>query len=158
MQTFMENNLLAMALAPDADRFNGDPATDVYSLENYDEITFVVIEGAGGVGTATITVEECTSAAAAGATAIGFKYKTATTADTTATWSTWSTATSSGHKPAAAANKMTAVRVRASELSNGSPFVRVQLAEDDSTAVDACVIAILGDCRYSGEVPPDPTS
>jgi len=158
METFMEHCCPAMALAPDADRWNGSPASDVYSMANYSEITFLVIEAAGGVGTATITVEECTSAAGAGATAIAFDYKTATSADSSATWSAWTAATDAGFKPAAGANKMTAVRVLASDLSEDSPYVRAKLTEDNSDPCDACIVAILSNCRYPGEVPPDPTS
>lgn len=158
MGTFMQNNLVAMALAPDADRYDSDPATDVYNMKDYDEITFIVVEGAGGTGTATITVEECDDVTPTNSTAIAFDYKTATTANTTATWSGWTAATTAGVTPAAAAQKMTAVRVRASSLSAGYPYVRLVLTEDTDGAVDAAVVAILSDCRNKKDVLPDPTT
>lgn len=158
METFMDNNSVAMALVPTADIWAASPATDVYNMANYDEITFLIYEAAGGTGTATITIEECTSAAGAGNSAIAFRYKTSTTCATTATWSDWTAVASTGVAPGAGANKITACMVRASELSDGSNFVRAQMTEVDSTAVLGGGFAILSNCRYPQENPPDPTS
>ena len=148
---FSQKNQIVMALAPDADRYNGSPASDVISMKHYGHVCFVVLEGDGGVGTATITAEECTAADGTGATAIGFRYRLATTGDT---WGTLTTVASSGYLTLAGANKMILIEIGADELSDGSPFVRLQLTEDDSTAVDAAIIAICSEARYGAAILP----
>jgi hypothetical protein len=151
---FMQNNLVTCAKLPDADLYNSDPATDVYNMKNYDRITFILVEGAGGTGTAVLTVEECTSAAAAGATAIAYRYKTCADAGSADTWSAWTAIASTGYTTVAGANKMVAIEVRSNELSAGYPFIRLQLTEDANDPVDACVMAILSDPRDSQDVMP----
>ena len=151
-QCFMEEFLPVCALLPDADRYTANPATDVYNLKYYQEITFILFEGAGGAGTTTLTVEECTAADGTGATAIAFKYRLLANAGSADTWGAWTAATSSGYLTIAGANKGVAIRVTADMLSAGYPYVRVQTTEDDSTAVDAVIIAILGGARYPQNV------
>ena len=91
------------ALQPDADRYDSDPATDVFNMALYNHITFVLMEGAGGVGTTTLTVEECTDAAAAGATAIAFSVRVMATIDT---WVAAVATAAAGYLTIAGANKM----------------------------------------------------
>lgn len=144
--TMAENNYIVTVLAPDADRYNSDPATDIVSLENYDEVTFVISEGAGGTGTAVVTVEKCTDNAGTGATAIAFKYKQNTTLGTIST--SWTDATASGFTTTAGANKDVYVRVKSEDVSSGGPWVRVQLTESADDPCDAAVYAILSNPRY----------
>ena len=56
---FTERNQIVAALYPDADRYDSDPSTDIFDTRDYRHITFLLIEGAGGTGTCTITVGEC---------------------------------------------------------------------------------------------------
>ena len=51
MMNFMENHHLCAGVVPVAEAFNGaNVRSDVYNLENWDEITFLIIRGAGAVG------------------------------------------------------------------------------------------------------------
>jgi len=154
MAKFMSEHLPVCALLPLADRWDSDPATDVYNLALYDEITFLVCEGAGGTGTTVLTVEECTSAAAAGATAIAFNYRLCASAGSADTWGAWTAATTSGYTTVAGANKMVAIRVRGNELSAGSNYVRVQTTESANDPCDAVIMAVLGKPRYAEDVMP----
>ena len=79
--TFLERNLPEFALAPDADRYDSDPATDVYNLEDYEGIVFILAEGAGGTGTVKIQVEECDDVVPTNSTAIAFNYRLLTSAN-----------------------------------------------------------------------------
>ncbi len=142
---FTQRHLPVFALAPDADRYASDPATDVINMANYRHVTFLLIEGAGGTGTATITVEECTALDGTGATAIAFNYRLAATADT---FAALTAAAAAGYLTIAGANKMVAIEIDSAELSDGSPFVRLTLTEAVASAVDACVIAIASEARY----------
>lgn len=139
------------ALQPDADRYNGDPATDIFNMKLYEHICFILMEGAGGTGTVKIQVEECDDATPSNSTAIAFNYRVATTIDT---WGAVTASASTGYTTTAGANKMVAVEVSASELTVGYPFVRLQLTEVADDPCDAGVIAILGGARYKSAVMP----
>lgn len=143
-------NHVVIGLQPDADRYNGDPATDIFNMENYDHITFILMEGAGGTGTAVLTVEECTDAAGTGATAIAFRYRLMSTIDT---WGALTAVAATGYTTVAGANKLIAIEVDAEELSDGSNFVRLQITESVDSPVDAGVLAVLSRARYPQDVP-----
>lgn len=142
---------ISTALAPDADRWTGSPATDVYNMKYWSNIAFFITEGAGGVGTTKITAEECTSKAAAGAAAIPIRYRMR--ADRTDAWGAWTSVAvaATGYTLVAGASKEVMISIDAAELSDGYPFVRLQTAEVDSTAVDAAIIAVLSGPRYPQE-------
>lgn len=140
-------------LEPDADRYDTDPATDVVNAAKYGAISFYLMEGAGGTGTVKIEVEECTAAAGTGNTAVAFKYRLASTHGT---WGAITDSASTGYTTVAGANKMVEVIVDVDNLSSGSNYVRLQLTEVADSPVDAAVVAILGDPRYSEDVMPSP--
>ena len=131
------------------DYSSGNPATDPISLENYDSVLFLVSKGAGAVGTATITVEACSTSGAAATTAIVFDYWVCTTIDT---WSDRTRATTAGFTTTAGADQMYAIEVHSSMLTATYPFVRLQVTQVDATATDGHIIAILGNSRYPKEV------
>ncbi len=51
-----ENKFISVGLAADADRYNGDPDTIFYNTALYGIITFIMMHGAGGVGTVGVRV------------------------------------------------------------------------------------------------------
>jgi len=135
---------LAMALQPSADRYDGNPATDVFNMRNYGAICFLLQEGAGGLGTATLTVEACDNAAGANPLAIPFKYNVSSNAGAlTDIFGALLDATAAGYLTIAGANKMVAVHVSARDLPDAKPFVRMQITEGVNQAVAAGVTAIL---------------
>ena len=148
---FSQKNQIVQALAPDADLYAANPATDVISTANYNHVTFIIQEGAGGTGTVKIQVEECTSAAGAGNTAIAFKYRVASSGDT---FAALTDSDSAGYTTTAGANKQVLVEIDAAELSDGSPFVRLQLTEVANDPCDAAVVAIVSEPRYSAATMP----
>lgn len=154
MHTLAENAHIVTVLQPDADRYATSATSDIVSLAKYGEVTFVLMEGAGGTGTATITVEECTNNAGDGNTAIAYDYKQVTTLGTIP--ASWTAATTSGFTTTAGANKMVYIRVRAEELSDGSPWVRVVLTEVANDPCDAGMVAILSNPRYAQGALPSP--
>ncbi|MCP4640740.1 MAG: hypothetical protein GY851_09920 [bacterium] len=83
-------------------------------------------------------------------TAIAFDYRVLTSATTSDSWGALTAATAAGVTVAAGANKMIAVRVRAQSLTEGYPFVRLQLDEVANAAVDAAVVAILSGPKHAG--------
>ena len=153
---FTQENELSMALVPAADQYAADPATDVYNTKYYNHITFLLNEGAGGTGTVKIEVEECTSKAGAGNTAIPYKYRLKSSKD--GAFGALTTVAATGYTTVAGANKQVAVEIDAAELSAGSPFVRLQLTEVADSPCVAGVTAILSKCSYPQAVLPISTS
>jgi len=147
---FTENNAITTVLAPAADRFNTNPATATVKLSHYSHATFVVTEGAGGTGTATLVLQECSAANGSGATAIPFRYRIST--DAGLTFGPLQAATASGVTPAAGANKVTVIEVDDRELSADKPWVRVQTTEAVDAPVAASITAILSKPRNARAV------
>ena len=147
---FTERNHIAIGLVPDADLYAADPATDIINMEDYSHVTFLLTEGAGGTGTVKLTVEECDDTTPTNSTAIAFKYRVCSSGDT---WGALTASAATGYTTTAGANKMVAVEVDAAELSDGYPFVRLQLTEVVDDPCDAGVVVILSGARYPQAVP-----
>ena len=71
----LQNVKFIQALAPDADRFTGNPATDIISMKNHRFCTFILHIGVGAAGTTTLTVESCDDTDPTTSTAVAFRYK-----------------------------------------------------------------------------------
>jgi len=152
---FTEFNSVLPALAPDADRYNGDPDTDIFSLENYSHITFVLSEGAGGTGTAKIVATASDDNAGSSTEAIAAKYRTW---DATNGWGDLTTLATTGYTTVAGANKIVVVEIDAQDLPAGKPFVYLDLTEVANDPCDAGILAILSGARYPEADPVDPLS
>lgn len=151
-QSISENiKIVPLALAPDADRYNSNPTTDWIRMKK--SICFVIAEGAGGTGTATITVECADDASGSNPSAIAFRYRLLTSSGGLDTWGAWQSATTSGVTPAAGANKATLVEVRFDEISESKPFVALTLTEVADSAVDAAVFALVDTDRFGADIP-----
>ena len=151
----LENIKLVNGLAPSSDLYNTDPATDVINTAKYEEVVFLIFQKTAGTNTgdATITVEECTSAAGAGNTAIAFKYFKNDDADTDDDLDAEASASASGFTTTANKTAMYAIRIKESDLSDGSPFVRVVLTESTDDPVIGSVVAL---CK--AKYPQDPAT
>jgi hypothetical protein len=150
---FVERNHIVKGLAPHADLYNGDPATDVVNMKNYERCTFILHQNATTVssnGTAVITVEACTSAAGSSATAIAFKYTKLTTGVSDASTALTS-ATAAGFTTTAVQNTVYLIEVQASDLTADKPYVRLVATEGVDAPVAGSVLIVL-----SGGVARDP--
>lgn len=128
------------------DYANGNPSTDIVSMENHNDAYFLIIKGAGAVGTATVTVGSCDTVVPGTATAIAYEYKACTSADT---WGAWTAAETTGFTTAASADCLYLIHVKGSDLSGTNKFVRMTLTEVDGTAQNGAVVAILANPRYA---------
>lgn len=156
MRAFLtDSNFPVTVLQPDADRYDSNPASSCVNLKNYEGVTFLLAEGAGGTGTVKIQVEECTAAAGTGNTAIPFTYQVQSTLGTIGAVTAASSG-STGYTTTAGASKMILVHVRAESLDVGYPFVRLKLTEVVNDPCDAGVIAVLWGPRYASDNLPDP--
>lgn len=152
MNSFSETIKVVQALPPAADRYNTNPATDVVSLKHYEEAIFVLEEGAGGTGTVKIQVEECSAAAGSNNVAIAFDYRVGNADGSTL--GAWTASAAAGYTTTAGADKMVQVRVRGAALSDGKPWVRLQLTEVANDPCAASVLALLHGARYGGATQP----
>ena len=132
-------------LTANEDIFNGDPATDVISMENYDSIMFIITKGAGATGTATITVESCDDTTPSTATAIAFHYRACTSGNT---WGAVTSATTAGFATTAGINQCYVIEVQADDLSGSDSFVRMQTTEVVNSPCDGDILCVLGNPRY----------
>jgi hypothetical protein len=153
-QAQTERMTMATVLQPVADAYAADPATDVVNMKFYRRATFLIAEAAGGTGTVKIQVEECTSKAGAGNTAIAFKYRLLTKG----TSGTLTASASTGYTTVAGANKLVAVEVDGAALSDGSPYVRLQLTEVADSPCLAGVVCVLSEPRYMADTLINPLS
>jgi len=146
MSTISENiHIIPLALAPDADRYNTDPTTDWIKCDG--TVCFVIAEGAGGTGTAIVTLSNATTNTGTSTADIAFRYRLLTTAGGLDTWGAWQTATASGVTPAAGAAKATLVEVYRDELTEGFDYVSLTLTESADSPVDAAVFALVDQSR-----------
>jgi hypothetical protein len=148
MNIITENMKVTQAIAPDADVFAADPASDVFNLGKYRNACFVLSKGAGATGTVTVTVESCDDVVPTTTTAVAFRYTEQTTLDTE---SDVTAATASGFTTTAGANQIYNIMVQADDLSGTDQFVRVQLVEVADDPCDAGVDVILYNPNYKSE-------
>jgi hypothetical protein len=125
--------------------------TDWLNLKNATAVFYYVQLGVTGAAS-TLTVEEATSSAGASNTAIAFSYRAEET-DAGDTLGNWTAATTSGFAMSTNDNVMYVIRVLASDLSDGSPYVALQLT-DPGAATFGSVLALTTGLRYPQNVPP----
>ena len=152
---FTEHNQIVSVIAPDADVWAADPASDVVNTKLYGHVTFLLHQGVGATGTVKLEVEECTAADGTGNTAIAYKYKVAANPDT---WGDLTAVAAAGYTTVAGSNQMVAIEIDAAELSDGSPFVRVQCTEVVDSPCDGGMIAIMSKPRHSSATMPTAVS
>ena len=155
MNNFLEEHKIVNVggsafITANEDIFNGDPATDVINMSNWDRATFMIQKGAGAVGTATITVESCDDVAPSNTTAIPFKYRACVVADT---FGAWTDATAAGFTTTAGADQIYEISVEASALSGTDKYVRMKMTEVANDPCDGGVSAILTNPRYAEDIP-----
>lgn len=138
------------ALQPAADAFAGTVATEVINLKNWGHVSFVILCGAGGTGTSTITVEACDNETPSKTVAIPFSYQEALSGNA---FGPVIQAETAGFTTKPGAGKVYKVEVDAQSLANtGYPFVRLKAVEVVDDPVAGGIVAILTGGRYTQEV------
>lgn len=149
LDRLLQNAKFVNALPPIADAYESGPnSTDVINMQDWRHITFILQEGVGTTGTATITVESCDDVTPTTTTAVAFRYKTMTSGDTEGDTTQ---ATSSGFGSTAGSDHQYMIEIDATELSGTDQFVRLKLTELVDAAVLAGVTAILTGGRQMGD-------
>jgi hypothetical protein len=133
------------ALVPVADAFNASSDSDIIDPQG-GWVLFIIQQGANAGGASTVTVEACSTIAAAATTTIPFAYRSCVATDV---WGAWTAATTAGFTTSTVANTMHQVLVDPAEIAEtGYRFVRMSTDETTDAAVTAGVLALVIDGRY----------
>lgn len=129
------------------DIFNGDPATDVISMENAQTAVFVIVNNSNAGGNATIECFACDDVTPTNTTAISFMIRSISAADTQvqATTESKAFATSTGH------DMIYVVEVDQAKVQevSGRKFVQMRATEKTNNAVEGAIFGFLTGMRYT---------
>jgi hypothetical protein len=145
-------NHYVKGIDPVADAFAGTVYSDVISMKNNNHITFIYYKGVstGGTDNVTITVEACSTNAAAATSAIPFKYRAVLTGDT---HSDLTAVAATGLLTTVGSSQVYAIEVDAEALaSSGYEYIRLKAVEDANDPTVGCVLAILSEPKYDSAV------
>jgi len=147
-QQKIETSHAEISVVPVADAFSGTVAGDVLSLKDHARIRWIIVEGAGGTGTYTVTVEACDDTTPSNTSAVPFQYRVTTAGSQPGARTA---ATSAGFTSTAGANKVIEVEIEAAALlAAGYGYARLKTVEVVNDPILGGVIAILEDARFSG--------
>lgn len=136
--------------------------SQVVNLTNYQSCSFIIIKGAGAVGTATITVDACDNLTPSNTAKAPFKYRRCIGGGiATDAWGALTDRTAvQNFVTTAAANDMYEIVVDPADIGNvvvnslrGNRFVRLSIAQVDATAVLWSVLVVLSNPKYAQDVP-----
>lgn len=147
MTRFLEALHFAKGIDPVADAFASTVTSDVYNMEAYGRILFVIYCGVGTTGTSTITVEACDDTTPTNTDAIPFWYRQITSGDTE---TAPTRATTSGFTTTAGSSKIIVVEADAQDMTNNYGYIRLKAVESVDSAVLGSVMAIQVEPRYAG--------
>ena len=148
-QVIVQNFPVEAGIFPVADAYNGDPDTDVISLDDAGGANFLLFEGAGGTGTVKIVAEACDDTVPTNTTAINFAYQVRNSGGQFGALARTSVA-SDGYTTEAGANKIVSIYIDARDLPEGKPYVRLNLTEVANSPCAAAIIVILTEPGYRG--------
>ena len=155
---FLFDHHIVAGLYPLADQFATSKTTDYICLRDYRSIGFLIKTGNATSDTAdgVVTLKAATSAAAAGATDIAFKYRVCASSTTVDTWGALTSATSSGFSMTAGDNYMYWIEVSAEDVQAAladADFVALKVTEVTDDPIVADITAILSEPRYPQPIP-----
>lgn len=142
-----------VSVLPPVDLSGGPLTGDVFNMKNYAHASIIIQGGASSGAVSTITVEQCTSAAAANNTAIAFSYYACTTGGNAANSDVLgekTAATTTGFAMSTTDNIFYVIELDAAQLSDGYNYVAVQFSDAGATQIGNC-IALLSGARYGND-------
>lgn len=149
MTKMLETLHFAKGIDPVADAFAGTVYSDVYNMEAYGRIAFVIYAGVGTTGTSTLTVEACDDTTPTTTAAIPFWYRQITSGDTE---TAPTRATTTGFTTTAGSSKIIVVEADAKDLSSNYGYIRLKAVESVDAAVLGGVLAIQSEPRYASAI------
>lgn len=148
-----EVNHVVKGLDAVADAFASTVTSDVVSMRNHNQCTFLVHKGVGATGTSTLTVEACDDFSASNTTAVAFKYRRC--CNSADVQGALTDATTSGFATTAGSSEIYVVEVLAEDLAaTGYDKVRLKAAEVVDSAVLGGIIVILSEPVFAQAIQP----
>jgi hypothetical protein len=127
---------------------NGGAVGDRFHMKKHRKASIIIAIGASAAAFTKILVNECDAASAGNSNAIAFNvYKEETAAGDTLGART--AVAAAGLTPSANDNIFYVIDLDARELTDGFPFVEVQLTNASGNSVLASVVAVLTGARYA---------
>lgn len=148
---FIENVHVVAGLSPSADVFNGDPASDVVNMGNFEKAIFILHQKANATstaGTAAIKAQAVTSVAASNATDLPFRYSKKNTGASDTMGDPTAVAAGSSFTTTANNDTIYVVEVDATDLPVGSQYVQLKCTEVVNAPVIGSVVCLLVGHRY----------
>ncbi len=141
---------IVAGLRPDADALSGTKTSDYVKMALYQKLMGILYLGdaTGGTATHTITVQAASDDTGTGAEAVAFKYRRCSSGDTLGDVTD---ATTAGFVTTAGDNQHYTIEIDAADLPEGKPWVAIKSVEATDDPVDAALIMLLGNARYSGD-------
>ena len=152
---FTQANYPVTVLQPVADRYNLNPSTGRVNMALVDHVCFLLSEGAGGVGTAKLTVE-ARKEDDSDPVLVKFWVRATPAASRVLGDLIQVDVPATGYTTIAGANKTVAIEVQGIGVPEDHPLVDVLVTEVVNAPVDAGIIAIAHRERYSGLSSPTP--
>jgi hypothetical protein len=133
---------------------SGGKTAQAFSMADYQHATIIISLGAQAAQMTSIVVNECTSAAGAGATAIPFNvFKQEVSGASDDVLGALTAETSAGFQPSANANIFYVIELDAQALDAGYDYVQVVLANGANVDL-AAVIVVLSGARFAEDQSP----
>lgn len=127
----------------------GGKTAQAFSMKEHGHATILVQIGVSAAAFTKILVNQCTDASGSGAVAIPFAiYKQEAAGASNDVLTNRTAVTSAGYTPAATDGIFYVIEIDASELSDGFPYIQLQLT-NGSNSVIASAVAILTGSRFA---------
>lgn len=152
MNSLIEEIKVVKGLAPAADRWDTNPATDIVSTKLYDKVCFLAHQAGGTTGKATFTVEACSDVSGTGAVAVPFRYSVGGAGAGAGGDDTGVIiqATAAGFDSTPNSDRAYLIEVGAENLPADKPFVRLKCTEAVNDPVNGAVEILLFGGRFIG--------
>ena len=139
-----EDGHVVNIIAP-VDINGGAIVSDAWTMANHAHASIILTLGVTGAAS-TVTLEECSDAAAGGATAIAFSYYAETTAAGD-TLSDRTAATTAGFATSLNNGVIYVIEVEAAQLTAGKPWLRLMMTNPAAATLVSAVVVLSGS-RY----------
>lgn len=138
--------------------FTGGKTGQAFSMKKYQHASIIILLGAQAAPGTKILVNQCTSAAGAGATAIPFSiYKQETAGAGNDVLGARTAVAAAGYTPSGNAAIFYVIELDANELADGSPYVQVQFTNGANADIGA-IVAVLSGARFEQTQSPTETT
>lgn len=152
MIRFTESVLVVNGISAAADLFNGNPTSDVISLENFEKAVFI-LQSKSSTGTANIKVQAVSSAAGSDAENVPFYWSKKTTGGSDVWTAPALAVAADGIATIAGEDTIHVIEVDGRQLPDDMKYVQLKLTEVVNDPVAGGLTILLMNGRYGSPFP-----